>query len=101
MAAKATKAVAARAQKECKWFAMKNYNRDLLLLYKTEVYSEDLLQHEVECLHQLLLRVEGNEVFCAAHELVTRSKITDKAKAILKAVKHSTLRPFCFLINKN
>ncbi len=43
---------------------MKNYNRDLLLLYKTEVYSEDLLQHEVECLHQILLQVERNDVFC-------------------------------------
>jgi hypothetical protein len=101
MAAKAVRAVAVRAQNECKWFAMKNYNRDLLLLYKTEVYSEDLLQHEVECLHQILLNVEGNDVFCMAHELVTRSKITDKAKAILKAVKHSTLKPFYFLINKN
>jgi len=80
---------------------MKNYNRDLLLLYKTEVYNEDLLQHEVECLHQILLRVERNEVFCMAHELVTRSKITSRAKLILKAIRHSTLKPFHFLINKN
>ncbi len=80
---------------------MKNYNRDLLLLYKTEVYSEDLLQHEVECLHKILLQVERNDVFCLAHELVTRSTITSKAKAILKAVRKSTLRPFNFLINKN
>lgn len=80
---------------------MKNYNRDLLLLYKTEVYSEDLLQHEVECLHQILLQVERNDVFCAAHELVTRSKITGRSKAILKAVSHATLKPFYFLLNKN
>ena len=80
---------------------MKNYNRDLLLLYKMEVYSEDLLQHEVECLHRILLKVEDNDAFCTAHELVTRSKITDKTKAILKAVKRTTLKPFYFLINKN
>ncbi|MGN6166255.1 MAG: hypothetical protein ACTHOF_17115 [Flavisolibacter sp.] len=80
---------------------MKNYDRDLLLLYKTEIFSEDLLQHEVECLHKILLNVECKDRFCAAHELVTRSKITQKTKAILKAVKHSTLKPFYFLINKN
>jgi hypothetical protein len=80
---------------------MKKYNRDLLLLYKTEVYSEDLLQHEVECLHKILLGVECNDVFCKTHEIVTRSKITNRAKTILKSIRHSTLKPFNFLINKN
>ncbi|HEU0110849.1 MAG TPA: hypothetical protein VFQ73_08235 [Flavisolibacter sp.] len=80
---------------------MKNYNRDLLILYNTEVFSDDLLQHEVECLHRILGGVECHQVFCAAHELVTRSKITGKAKLILKAIAHSSLKPFHFLINKN
>lgn len=80
---------------------MKNYNRDLLLLYKTEVYSEDLLQHEVECLHKILLEIEHNEAFCLAHELVTRASITNKAKAIINAISYTTLKPFHFLINKN
>ena len=80
---------------------MKNYNRDLLLLYKTEVYSEDLLQHEVECLHQILLSVENNEVFCKSHELATRSQITAKPKSIIKAIRHTYLKPFHFLVNKN
>jgi hypothetical protein len=80
---------------------MKNYNRDLLLLYRTEVFDEDLLQHEVECLHQLLRGVENNDTFCQAHELVKRSKITSKTKAILNAASHPTLKAFYFLINKN
>ena len=80
---------------------MKNYDRDLLVLYKADVYNEDLLQHEVECLHKILLQVERNDVFCQAHELVTRYKITRKAKAILKAVEWPELKPFQFLINKN
>ena len=78
---------------------MKNYNRDLLLLYKDEVYNDDLIQNEVECLHRMT--VERNDVFCQAHELVTRYKITRKAKAILKAVEWPELKPFQFLINKN
>ena len=75
---------------------MKNYDRDLLVLYKADRYNEDLLQHEVEKLHRILLRVECNEVFCRAHELVTRNRITNKAKAILKAISYFKLKPFNF-----
>ncbi len=80
---------------------MKNYNRDLLVLYKADVLNEQLLQHEVEALHALLLQVERNEVFCRAHELVRRTRITSKPKSILKAISNSRLKPFFFLINKN
>lgn len=80
---------------------MKNYNRDLLLLYKEEVYNDELIQYEVECLHRILMTVERNDVFCRSHELATRTKITQKAKAILKAVEWPELKPFNFLINKN
>jgi hypothetical protein len=80
---------------------MKNYDRDLLVLYKADVYNEDLLQHEVECLHKILLQVERNDIFCMAHELVTRNQLTNKARVILKAISHIKLKPFHFLLNKN
>ena len=80
---------------------MKNYNRDLLLLYKEEVYNDDLLQKEVECLHEILVRVEHNDVFCHVDELVTRNRITQKARTILRATAWPELKPFYFLINKN
>ena len=80
---------------------MGNYNRDLLVLFKADVYNEDLLQQEVECLHKILLKVESNEVFCLAHELAKRTFITQKAKAMIRAISKSTLKPFYFLINKN
>lgn len=80
---------------------MKNYDRDLLVLYKSDVYNDDLLQREVETLHRILLQAERNESFCAAHELATRYRITQKARAILKAIRHVRLKPFYFLINKN
>lgn len=80
---------------------MKNYNRDLLLLYKSEVYSEDLLQHEVECLHRILVQVEKEQVFCRAHELAMRYKITNKARKISLEASYPVLKPFYFLINKN
>jgi hypothetical protein len=80
---------------------MKNYNRDLLVLYKADVYDEDLLQREVETLHQILLKVERSNIFCSAHELVTRNRITQKARRILKTTRNLKLKPFQFLINKN
>ena len=80
---------------------MKNYDRDLLVLYKADVYNEDLLQREVENLHHILLKVERSDIFCLSHELVTRSKITQKVRSILKATRHLRLKPFQFLINKN
>lgn len=80
---------------------MKNYDRDLLVLYNADRYNDDLLQHEVECLHQIILQVEKESIFCAANELATRNRITQKPKAILKATKNYLLKPFHFLINKN
>ena len=80
---------------------MKNYSRDLLVLYKAEVYNEGLLQYQVECLHEILKTVERNDVFCLANELVTRLKISRKSNLILKAVSKPALLPFYFLINKN
>jgi glycerol-3-phosphate cytidylyltransferase-like family protein len=101
MVVRAAKAVAARRPKDFKHCAMNNYNRDLLVLYKDGAFNEDLLQREVECLHKILLQVERIDKFCLSHELVTRYRITPKTKAILKAVSHSALKPFHFLINKN
>jgi hypothetical protein len=80
---------------------MKNYDRDLLVMYKADWKNNDLLQHEVERLHRLLLQVENQDIFCTANELATRRGITNKKKSILKATKHLQLRPFYFLINKN
>ena len=93
----------AQATKECpdiKREAMKNYLRDLLVLYK-DAYNEDLLQHEVESLHRILINVENYEVFCGSHELVARNKITTKARSIMKAISRFEMKPFYFLVNKN
>ena len=80
---------------------MKNDKRDLLVLLKTHSISDAAFEKHLECLHQVLLQVENNEVFCTAHELVKRIKITQKKKTILKAVSSAELKPFYFLINKN
>lgn len=80
---------------------MANCNRELLVMLKTSSFSEKAFEHHVECLNNILLQVERNDVFCKTHELVTRVRITQKAKSILKAITNAHLKPFYFLINKN
>ena len=75
-------------------------DRDLLVLVRTNS-TQQSLEEAVEYLHKILLSVECADVFCAAHELVKRNRITQRAKAILKAIAEEGLKPFYFLINKN
>lgn len=79
---------------------MKHHNRDLLVLYKSETNAESLEQ-TLEDLHCMLRSVECADVFCNAHELVKRTRITRKYLAILTASENTVLKPFHFLINKN
>ncbi len=80
---------------------MTNCNRELLVMLKTSSFTDKAFEQHVECLHNILLRVECNDVFCKAHELVARIKITRKSKSILKAITNPHLKPFYFLLNKN
>jgi hypothetical protein len=80
---------------------MKMPNRDLLVLLKSEFMSQQAIEHEVECLNDMLRLTESDEQFCIAHELVDRNRITSHAKKILKAIRFTELKQFRFLINKN
>ncbi|MBI1344350.1 MAG: hypothetical protein GC171_15625 [Terrimonas sp.] len=80
---------------------MENLNRDLLVLLRTEFMNPDELEQEVSCINDILHYAESPENFCTAHELVVRTKITQKPRKILKAIRQVELAPFYFLINKN
>lgn len=80
---------------------MKMPTRDLLVLLKSEFMSQRSIDHEVECLNDILRTAESEEQFCIAHELVDRNRITSKRKKIREAIRYVELRPFRFLINKN
>lgn len=75
--------------------------RDILVIVKDQFLSERAIEHEVECLNEILRIAESDEQFCVAHELVDRNRITSKPKRILKAIRFTELKPFRFLINKN
>ncbi len=75
--------------------------RDILVVVKDQFLSDQAIEHEVECLNEILRLTETNEHFCIAHELVDRNRITTKHNRILKAIRFVELKPFRFLINKN
>lgn len=80
---------------------MKTPARDLLVLLKNEFMSQRAIEHEVECLHDILRRAESDEQFCIAHELVDRNRITQKNKQMIKESRFRQLRAFRFFLNKN
>ena len=80
---------------------MKSHNRELLVLIKSAFDKTGNLESQVESLHYILRQVERNDVFCNAHELVKRIRITNRKSAIIKAISDVELKPFYFLINKN
>jgi hypothetical protein len=80
---------------------MKMPNRDLLVLLKSEFMSQQAIEHEVECLNDMLRCTESDDQFCIAHELVDRNHITSNPKKILRAIRFTELKQFRFLITKN
>jgi hypothetical protein len=82
---------------------MKTCNRDLLVLVKDEHMNEQLMEHELEQLNDLLFQFETIESFCIAHEVfdVNKHKILYKKDAMQRIVRQKELRPFIFICNKN
>ena len=63
---------------------MKNFKRDLLVLFKEDMMSPQAIEHEVELLHELLYGVEKMEKLVTAHEIInlTNYKIQTKPHII-------------------
>jgi hypothetical protein len=82
---------------------MKNFNRDLLVLFKEETMSPQSIEHEVELLHELLFSVEKIDNLVIAHEVINlnKYKIQNKPHIIRENIRRQQLKPFVFLNNKN
>jgi len=80
---------------------MKQMNREILVIVKHDSVSQAALEKEMEWLNAILTTAETPSLFCIAHELVNRNRITQNKKKILNAVKNSELKAFLFLIGKN
>ncbi|HLF47565.1 MAG TPA: hypothetical protein VI548_14135 [Chitinophagaceae bacterium] len=80
---------------------MKPFDRDLLVLLKTEFMTDHAIEHEFEKLHYLVRNFESPEVFVSCHELVDRNRVTHKESKLINVFYQQELKPFRFLICKN
>ena len=80
---------------------MKPFDRELLVLFKTDFMSGQAVEEEVEKLHNIFQCVESFENFCQSYELVSRYRITQKKSKLESVYYRQQLKPFQFLIGKN
>jgi hypothetical protein len=80
---------------------MKPFDRELLVLLKTEFMSGQAIEQEVEKLHNIFQCVESPESFCKSYELVDRNRITQKPSRLTVIFYQQKLKSFQFLICKN
>ncbi|MGJ7030779.1 hypothetical protein [Niabella hirudinis] len=80
---------------------MNDYSRDIIFLLKEEECTPEYIDQEVQFVHKVVAYADTDENFCIAHELVSRSYITNKKRKILRAINRTHLKAFHFLINKN
>ena len=78
-----------------------NSGKNLLVLFKAGLLNEKAIQHEMDCLNEILSFIDTKEQFCIAFELLDRNRIHSNKEKILKESRPLRLRAFRFLINKN
>ena len=65
---------------------MMNSNRNLFVLFNTELLDEKAVEKEVRCLKTVLRYIETPEQFCIATELVDRNRINSNKKKNTKRI---------------
>lgn len=80
---------------------MKPFDRDLLVMLKTEFMTDHAIEQEFEKLHYLVRDLESPESFIECHELVTRNRITNNEAKLINIFYQEELKLFHFLICKN
>lgn len=75
-----------------------NRERELVLLSKTAMQSDEALEKELTGLEELLDFTESLPAFCTTHELVQRNGITAKRMRLEKIFRQQELKPFEFLL---
>ncbi len=82
---------------------MNEANRDLLLLNKADILSQEEIEREVAQLNTLLYHTENWKSFCVANEIldVNRHKIIQNPVRIERILRKKNNKPFVFTSNKN
>jgi hypothetical protein len=82
---------------------LKTTDRDLLVISKAALESDDALQQEVQMLNQLLHEVEILKNIADSAEIfdLNRCRIFKKSETVIKQLQEKSLRSFVFICNKN
>lgn len=72
--------------------------RELVLLSKESLLSEQALEHELHELEDFFRFSESLDVFCKTHELAKRNGISRKTGELTKQFFKKNFDAFCFLI---
>jgi hypothetical protein len=79
-------------------------NRDLLVMFRQRLMTQQDIDREVMQLNELLFTTERLDNFVSAHEILdlNKYKIINNSVAIKKMVRQNKLnKPFVFFFNKN
>lgn len=78
-------------------------SRDLFVLFKDELYSEQEMQAAIDQLNTLLYEVETIEIFCKVNEVIdiNKNKLINKPLKLSRLLFQKEMKPFQFVINKN
>ena len=82
---------------------LKTADRDLLVISKNALESEDSLQEEVQMLNQLLHEVEIPKNIAFSSEIIdlNRCRIFKKPETVAKQLQEKSLQSFVFICNTN
>lgn len=82
---------------------MKAPNRDILVLVKDQMQNSDLINQELERIHQMLISFETLYTICKAHEVLDLNSFRkkDSLDSICREMREGYSRPFVFVCNKN
>ena len=82
---------------------LKTTDRDLLVISKNALASDDSLQEEIQLLNQLLHGVEILKNIAFSSEVIdlNRCRIFKKPETVAKQLQEKSLQSFVFICNKN
>ncbi|NOU39270.1 MAG: hypothetical protein HOO89_11185 [Ferruginibacter sp.] len=79
-------------------------NRDLLVLFRKNIFTQKDMDKEVVRLNEILFTTESLDNFVRSHEVIdlNKNKVLNNAIEIKKLIRQKKLEtPFLFFFNKN
>jgi hypothetical protein len=80
-----------------------NRNRDLMYVAHTVAGKPGNNEHDIDCLHDLLSKIETLQQLCTCTEIIdlTVFSVTTAKNRVREILRSHYLKPFQFICNKN